>query len=527
MNSKLLFYIITLNLVTISSTIFSQTPTGEELKWSKPIKSAKALRVSADINYGMDISGFNDDYFVVEAESNKDPNITIMDITDLSIVKTFEEYRPLYKGKKYFFKASKVFHDKILIVSATKINPKLAVLDYIIQVCSLPNLNVEETIEVGNAMDYCNGVPRSTYGNVYNYYNEPLFFKNPEPAIEFIESENGEHLVLIFTNTPAKGTPIKYLYYTFDKEMEFKRIEKSISGVLRKKYQRQNIFFSNDGDLYMIYLQVVSTKRINRYFYDFSNSQKVLLEGEEYSPITQKIYEHNNKIMITGNSIVNGGFSLFITEYDAEDIKFLDPLLVPVDVSQTLIYRDKKTIEKFKKKPKELPFLNFYIDNLKYIDNGDILIYGESYQHIGSSGNQTTAHQTGEIFVFRITNEGTLVYFTVIPKDQYFYNVENMNECYGSYISFINDDKLHFIFEDHPKKYANPTSRSSVTNRSSQTSEYILSIDEGSLEKRIWLDNSKNNIYPSPSLSVDISNNNYIIGSYLKNNFRFAILNYE
>lgn len=505
---------------------FSQVKTGEQLEWSESFLGAKVNKMSYitfrnTTGAALEIIGQWDETLILKAESNLTPDLIFYNTEQLRETRRIREFTPMYNNQKYDLRLATMFQNRLIIVA--KVQKKAFEYsdedDYIIQIINPKFMDVEETIKVGKAYSYHT---KSLSGDSYFRFNEQVYFKNPDPPVQFITSNNGEKLVCMFMQTPKDGPSIKYHYYYFDSKLKYLKYGITLDSISNTKYQRENILLTDSGKLYMIYYTEDNDTVNNKYFFEFANGNTVKL-GKDYMPIKQKLFEHNGIIRIVGTCFKDKKFYLYTTDYINFELNYTVRSLTPINISQTLVLKTPEFIELLNENREKLPFLNYQIDEVIYLADGSTLIYGEVYKYkIRTQGS----HHTNEIIVIKLNEIDDVEYLKVIPKVQRFGCNNFEVPSWGSYISFISDNNLHFIFEDHPKLYKDPTSAASIINKSDQTSEYVLSIEEGDIRKRIWLNNRERQIYPSPSQSIDLKEGKYLIGSCLKNKFRFAILNY-
>lgn len=474
--------------------------TGGNLKWSERIKATDIRTL-----------GVSDEYLIIQDGFDM-PNIIILDKVHFKEVNKVEKFKPQLDGKNLMFLKGIVFQNK-LIITVYKKNRQY------IQRYSIPQLELENTIEIGEVEAFLE----------FSNPNGQFFaasIKVPKPNVQFLMSENKENLWVLYDNSgPEKKQKVEYVYQTFTKTFTGTRANIDL-GIKPGYYSRLNAIITNDGKPFIFYKKSMDGKP-SYYIYDVFK-KKSFNSNLSFTLVNQKIIEHNNSIMLAGFCYRNKSFELYSMIYNPLKSQFESPIFTTFELSKTLEYADKSTIKKANKDVYSQPVLKYSVDGIKLLDDGSKYIYGEYYSTvIIMKSTAYVEHTTKEIYAAYIDKNGKLLSFTIIPKWQAFSNAVYSNPAWGSYLCFMKEDKLHFIFEDNPKNNNSDLHQKhyEIEDNADQTTLCILSKD-GKVQRSTWLDNKELDIYPCPFLSIDLGNGEYIIGSYLKSKFKFALLKY-
>jgi hypothetical protein len=473
---------------------------GAKLNWSERIK-ATDLRTL----------GVSDEYLVIQDGFDM-PSILVLDKTHFKEVNTIDKFKPQIDGKNAIFLNGIVFQNKLIITLIRKDK------NYI-QRYSIPQLELENTIEIGEVEPYLE----------FSDANGQFFsasIKTPKPNIQFIMSENKENLWILYDNSgPEKKHKVEYMYQSFTKTFTGNRSSVSIN-IEPEYYSRLNLCISNGGRPYIFYKKSMETKQ-SYYILDVFKKESYPL-NMEMSMVNQKMFQYKSKIQLSGICYHEKAFKLFTVNFDIEKARFEKIVFTPIELGKTLEYADKSTIKKANKDIYNQPILNYSVDGAKYLEDGSKYIYGEYYTNvIIMKSTEYVEHTSNEIFVAYIDKSGKLLSFNIIPKWQNYTNAIGENTACGSYLCYLKDDKLNFIFEDNAKNNTVDLHQkhSVIKDYGNQTTICTVS-KNGKVQRNIWLNNKELDIYPCPFLSYETSEGEYIIGSYLKGNFKFATLKY-
>ena len=473
---------------------------GANLNWSDKIK-ATDLRTL----------GVTDEYLVIQ-DGFDIPSISVLDKSHFKEVNSIDKFKPQIDGKNATFLKGIVFQNKLVITLIRKDK------NYI-QRYSIPQLELENTIEIGEVEPYLE----------FSVDNRQFFaasIKEPMPNVQFIMSENKENLWILYDNSgPKKKKKVEYLYQSFTKSFTGNRSSVSIN-IEPEYYSRLNVFITNSGKPYIFYKKTLDTKQ-SYYMLDVLKQTSYPLDLQ-MNMVNQKIFQYKSKIQISGICYHEKAFKLFSLIFNPESTRFEKTTYTTLELSKTLEYADKSTIRNANKDIYNQPILNYSIDGVKYLEDGSKYIYGEYYTNvIIMKSTEYVEHTSNEIFVAYVDKTGKLLSFNIIPKWQNYTNAIGENPACGSYLCYLKDKELNFIFEDNPKNSNVDLHQKHGTIKDYGNQTTICTINEnGKIKRNIWLNNKELDIYPCPFLSQEFKNGEYIIGSYLKGNFKFATLKY-
>ena len=157
----------------------------------------------------------------------------------------------------------------------------------------------------------------------------------------------------------------------------------------------------------------------------------------------------------------------------------------------------------------------------------------KSYLFTKSSDPKLYVHRFNDIFVFKLNNEGDLLWSKKIFKKQYVYNEKNIlnfkagENMSTSFSYMVTGDKLHFIFNDHLKNTgAEETKRDVKSLYDHDNSNFILlSIDQnGNTKRKILFETSVKElqIYPAFSKPLNTNRSGLILMGWWEEDYRLG-----
>lgn len=487
-------------LFFFSSSSNAQRSVSEELNWSKII--------SSEARYA---AGQSNDYLVMTNiwYENKDGEvISVIDKEDLSIITRNKKLDLKADGQALKYAYSYVFNNKLIVLAFKDIKVKYGEpqFNYILRY-SLPKLELEETIEVGNLRQFVgNGFgSNGSYGYRGSTQNNP--------SVQFKVSKNNKWMMLIFETTKDYSKPLSFEYQILDSDFNQKKGTVEIEKLPGKAKDLVTII-SNDGEPYIYYKRTIK-KQDTYYLLDVIEKKHYKIDLPILA-IDQKIQEFNGKIIIDGVCYHDGSYKIYSYSFDIESKSFDEPIYTYFDNTKSLEYLKKGEAKKALSKPKKHPAYDYVIEYIDILPNGGKYIYGECIDVMTRDVNTYTTQK--EIFIFHIGADGKLIYYQLIPRWAYRGGLATMDI---PYIRFFVEDNLHIILEDHPdnqkldvhKKHSKHT-----INCDAVTFEYIINPD-GKIHRTIWSDTKK----PFYRGSFNLGDR-YIIGTsdYNKKEIRFT-----
>ena len=496
----LLFVLLSIN------TSFAQTKTGTNLKWSSAIRGINPR-----------LYGVTEDYFVICDEyadmSGNRTDVYVVSIDNLKLIKHIYNLRPKIEGKAYFSEGGVVFQDKLIIeVESDK--------EYI-QIYSLPDLKLEQTIMINNNEPKIT-VSENKYATTSdNWMIERARIKNRINLKDLVISENKEFLFIL-----KKDLRI-YRYSVIDSELEHESGSFNFKNIDDPKTKRLGYLVTNNGKPYLLYKDGKALKK-PLFIADFKNQKTYNIDFEAIF-INHKMIEHNSLIEIHGICYFKSLFQFYKITFNPKTNEFSEIILTSISIPKTLEYTDAKTVKKLNKKIDKLPLLKFSLDGIKYLDDGSYYIYGEYYSIIAYYGDKNYEFQTtNEIYVANISKSGNLNGLKIVPKIQEGKSrVDYYPAAYVSYIPYLSDNKMHFLFADSPKNNDTDLHEGVKRTKGKSPQTTICTVDvQGNVTRNIWINNDTKKVFPTPQLSIDLGGK-YIIGTHIgRHNNKFAIYHY-
>lgn len=368
-------------------------------------------------------------------------------------------------------------------------------------------------------------------------------------------SEN-DSLLMIIGNPPVKKkTDTEKVIFTV-LDMGYEKIfEAEIELEFADRYFSITDYeITNKGDILMMGYKTPNKKKgekkerkgTNRKYYLYVLDQETEelieydlgLEDKFVSNIDLSVDFENNTAALYGvygdseyGSVV-GTFYISIDQstYDVQNSKFNE-----FDKEfKVLMATSKRKAKKIKKgKEAEIENLRVKLRNvIRKEDGGHLVVFEEYYFYVTSStdanGNTsyTYHYHYEDIFVQNYTSEGDVVWTAYLPKEQRTTNDEGK---YSGFLLVVDQNRLHFIYNDNPKNQERWGTDEELKNLGSLKKANLVMVsltEEGDLTYNILMPTRTDKFYicPRKSRMTGRNSNTGILTSYKKSDTRFGIL---
>lgn len=319
-------------------------------------------------------------------------------------------------------------------------------------------------------------------------------------TFQFTSSRDSSNL-LIFSNLPNKKKANELIGCTVLND----KMQVLWNNVIEIPYPDhlfsiKDYSISTQGDVYVLgklfedKIKDVKRKQINFKYqvigYKNFGKEKVIydvdLEGKFITDM-QITINSDNDIICAGffsNELeynINGTYFLKINgktkKIMSSSIKEFDQDFVLENLSE----KQEKKAERKLNKGKDIDIPDFDIRSLIVREDGGVVMIGEQYRMYittttttganGQTTRTTTYHYNyDEVLVVNINPSGNIDWYARIPKYQH---TTNDNGRYSSFALMVQDDKLHFFYNDHPDN---------------------ISLDDKKGKKAIWNKRAKNTV---------------------------------
>jgi hypothetical protein len=297
-------------------------------------------------------------------------------------------------------------------------------------------------------------------GRYYSYGEYFHTVSNSEERVGYVIEHPG-------TETSKSVATVKVFDDLFDLKWKTKI---SLKSTKELTYIR-SVNISNDGIVYI--LTQVARKKEDRerdernYEYYLVTVDEGGLQSEEKLELKEN-YIKSAKLSVTDNgNLTCGGFyskegskvdGVFFMTLDAKSLEITQSSFKEFEMgflTEGLSERQKAKAERKKSKGKEVGLTHVSFREIIKRDDGGALLIGEfiniytvTTRDINTGRTESTTHyRYNEIYVINISPKGQIEWAKKIPKYQY------SQDDYGidlGFFSVVKDDKIHFIFNDHP-----------------------------------------------------------------------------
>jgi len=491
---KLLFiigFIFTINTYTYSQE------NAKNIKWSKGIK---------DYGHGIINLGKTNKYMLIQINNHK-PDIALLSLTNFSPVKQVKAFSPRIKDRVLTYEKSIVFNNRLIVVAKDSITQ--FVLKY-----NIPDLNLIEATEIGDI------VPLENITN--EGQKATLSIKNTVSPIEFIKTNEGNKLVVLFSNRDMEKK-IGYIYLSIDKKNK-EKLQKQYFDIYLDRFEILQNLISNKGVLYTVYRGLIKDKDYVYFLCDGKVNKVIPFELQIKINHLRLVENQDFSISFVGIGQFEGNEFFFEIPYiqgekslrEIKKIQLNEQQKSNLIKSQLMGNEFNATIKNSEKT--QLFMENYSIDGIKQINDELRLIYGENYDLTLKRNNKYNVirHEAKELYVCVFNEMGEIVFFNTFIKTQVFENLLDRKPSWGSYLFFETDSSYNYIYcgEEMAKEVSSFDSSKPFkpTGKSNITTQIVVNKDL-TINMKKWPSYSKEQVYISPFISLDYGNGRLIIGS--------------
>lgn len=296
--------------------------------------------------------------------------------------------------------------------------------------------------------------------------------KSSESNFEIRTSKDSTKL-LVYANPPyERKENEKFHIQVFTRDHELLWEKKVILPYTDKYFNLIGRSITNDGDVFVLGYATPDKYKGEKKDRDKSNeSYKLYRISQEEDDIIEFDLGFDNRFI--SNSTINSDFGdgqMAIAGFYTDDRKsgkksgiegsffytINQETLEPVSTSFEKFSTDfMKNFMSDRRAEKDRDLFNFKFRNLiRRKDGGAVMIAEQSYvqQHTTRSANGVTttyySYHNYDIIVVNVNPDGSISWSAHVPKEQ---RTTNDGGMYNSYLLVVENDKLHFIYNDHKK----------------------------------------------------------------------------
>ena len=342
--------------------------------------------------------------------------------------------------------------------------------------------------------------------------------RSDKATLTYEWSENDSILMLIGnpereTKSDNEAVEFKVLDYNYDLIYEC-RIELDFQD---RYFNLVSYQITNSGQIWMLGYKIPNKRKGEKvkkresnetyylYVYDVDKDELIEydlgLKDKFITNLELRTDFEGNKSVIYGiysDQGFNGMAGSFYLSIDQTNYEVVSKKFNPFDKEFIKLLTDKKSEkEKVEKgKQEEVQEKNFVLKDIIQKKDGGYLVVFENYRHWieivhSSNGSTSTTRyfEYDEIFVQNYTPDGDVLWTAFIPKYQYTLNDDGR---YSGYMLVVEEDKLHFIYNDHKKNESRwGTDEDLKGNRFMIKSNYnlvaVTLTEEGDLSYRVLM----------------------------------------
>jgi hypothetical protein len=474
----------------------------------------------------------NEGYFITVLRKNKlfleqiDYNLNIVKSINLSDKEesdiTITHYDDFFiNGNIYIFKKYKNKNLQTIDLYAEKINPQTFVRsEKAIKIFSMP-------------------------------YNKGLF--NNIPEIKTIVSPNNSKLLIYNDIKEDKKENETFNLNLFDENLQ-KIGEKKLEIPYRSDlFVIKEIRVDDFGNVYFTCLEYLDKEAKAESKTKFKYRYRILCYMKERDELKDYVLNLDNKFITVAKIAIDKKGDIIVTGFYSEKnryaIKGTFYQLINTNTNELKVsnynefkfntpYKEespknsKENSKKNKKNNNNNELYDYYLDEIKLKDDGSITLIAEKcYYRIirytttnPNTGSTTYKERTEylylDIYVVHIGIDGNIKWSTFIPKRQI---VNDLGKRYASYICTEFNNKLYFIFNDHPDNIKNggkaPLKNMGVGKF---TAAALVTIDEnGNKTRELLYNQKKRNPILQPSSSF-VKNGEFMLYGDFINKYQFV-----
>lgn len=291
-----------------------------------------------------------------------------------------------------------------------------------------------------------------------------------------IVSKDSSRVLVVSYMPYSQDSPEQFNLQVFDADMKpiwDKNIELPYADNL---FAVNEFDIDNKGNVYVLgrlYKEVVKEKR--RGDVNYTNQVIAYLDNggrkKEYTIDVENQFITDLKLEVTksgdliaagfysdlGTYSIKGSYFILIDDETGKVIKESRKDFTLDFITQNLTDKEENKVEKRAEKGKNTELYEYQLDDLAIMEDGTIVMVAEQFYirvvtTTSTSNGVTTTRTTyyyyfNDIITIFISPEGDIMSMAKIPKRQV---STNDGGPYSSYVKAIHDNKVYFIFNDHP-----------------------------------------------------------------------------
>ena len=507
--------------------LVSQTP--PDIKWGKPIQEGKkiALRgivgTDGENTYNLKIKYGFFSKLIIE---HLDKNLNSVNSQELEL--SFEKNKMDYE---YL-----IYRENELLLFTSFRNNKLKKNFLFVQHIDKKTLLSKGDIKKIAEIDYSN------YGrwNTGNYV-----FKTSRDKSKF----------LVYYNLPYdKGTNEKFGFHVYGADNKQLWEKELTLPDLEENYALSDISIDNDANLQLVGRKYLGNKKergtISNYNYEVLSFSKAGTKMKRYPiNLTDKfITDLTISVNEEGDILCSGFYSerstysiagTFFMKIEKETAKVKKQSFKAFDmnfITQNMTEKQEKKTKKKADKGKNIELYEYDLDEMILTSDGGAILIGEQYYvrvvtttSTDSYGNTTTRttyyYYYNDIIVVNISPEGDIKWAKKIPKHQV---TTNDGGYYSSYFLIVDEDKLHFIFNDHIDNIIapEPGKTKNFTGRKNGAVAYVTMDSNGNQTRKAFFRTKDAEVIIRPKVCKQVSAKSSIIYGEKKKVNQFGLIEY-
>ncbi|MEQ9441709.1 MAG: hypothetical protein RIG62_21900 [Cyclobacteriaceae bacterium] len=360
--------------------------------------------------------------------------------------------------------------------------------------------------------------------------------------------------LLIFYQLPyEKKENERFGFHVYDSDFNLLWEKQITLGYQEELFEVERYRLDNQGDVHVLG-KIFNEKRKERrkgevnYKYQILSYRNQGNELTEYPVQMPGIYLSNMQIAINddqnivcaglyseeGSNAMKGSYFLTIDKESREIVKKTSKEFGPDFMTQGMKKSKAKKTESQMAKGKDVELYNYSLNELILRDDGGAVLVGEQafsqqvYQYStngSATGSSYTRYYYQNIAVISLNSSGVIDWAQKIPKLQ----VTNRDGgFYSSYALAIVKDKLHFIFNDHPKNLVTkPGKLHNFSLKKNKALVVLVTIDsQGNQKKQPLFLGADAQTITRPKVCEQISDTKLVVFGQRKRKQRLAKLNF-
>lgn len=363
--------------------------------------------------------------------------------------------------------------------------------------------------------------------------------KSNRGSFDFVLSNDSSKILIMHNEPYEKYDNQKFSYRLIDSEGKSLWFAAFELPYRDKYFSLGNYKVDNDGKLFM--LANITKERSERerkqptYTYDLISYDYETKSLKE-TPISlrEKYISDISFALVPGDKILIGGFysnksrdglaGAFYVTIDENDQHVINSAATDFSTEFMAGFMSQRRAER----DKEL--YNYKIDYLVTKSDGGIYMVAEQYfinvvTVCQPRGGCTTTYyyNYNNIIVANFNADASLKWVRQIPKTQV---TANDYGFYSSYSFNVKNEKLYFLYNDHPKNYTKPKKypRNGITKKMIAV---LASIDkDGNLERNTLFTTNEEKVYTRPKISVRLSADQSLFYAIKRKKYKFGIITY-